>query len=158
MKTKDRIQRQFQFMSSVIEDGSKSQVLNASISKWAVSQHIDHLLKAAERILTQLKSKENRATKPKNILGKIILFVGVIPKGRESPRAVAGELKSQGELAESLSKVRSLLEAVDFRTLELTTFDHHVFGGLNGKEWLRFMVIHNNHHVKIIKKILSERP
>lgn len=155
MHVTDKIQQQFHFIASVIEDGAKSQVTNLSVSKWSVSEHIDHLLKAAERILTQLQTKEKRATKPQNLIGKIILLVGVIPKGRQSPKAVAGEPKSASELLESLSKVTSLLGAVDFDSLKFATFDHHVFGGLNGKQWLRFMVIHNNHHFKIIKKILK---
>ena len=154
MEIRNKIVQQFEFMSSVISDGNKSQTTNLAVSNWSVAQHIDHLLKAAERIFSQIILKEKRATKPKNIFGRVILFIGVIPKGRKSPKAVAGEPKSASELAIALYKVKSLFESVDFNALQLATFDHHVFGGLNGKEWLRFMQIHNNHHEKIINKIL----
>ena len=154
MSIKQKIEQQFQFMSLLIEDGS-SQILNPAVSLWSVSQHLDHLLKAAEKILSQIVQKERRAKKKKNMLGRVLLTLGYIPRGRKSPKMVEGEAKSPVELTALLNNVKSLLEQVDFNNLEQASFDHHVFGGLNGKEWLRFMTMHNYHHEKIIKRILD---
>ena len=155
MTQQERIADQFDSMAALVAEDKKCQAINLDVSGWSVAQHLDHLLKAAGRICTQINLKDKKATKRKNLLGYVILSIGIIPKGRKSPRAVEGQPTSTEELFKSLQNVKSLFEKIDFSNLQLTSFDHHVFGGLNGKDWLRFMQIHNGHHLKIIDKVLG---
>ena len=149
-----KIERQFQWFSSLTDNGSW-EISEPTVSGWSVSQHMDHILKAAQRILSLIGKNEQSATKKGNLFGKIILLIGIIPRGRKSPKVVEGEQKSKEELIDSLNCVSKLLNELKPEYLETSNFDHHVFGGLNGRDWLRFMFIHNNHHIKIIRKILN---
>lgn len=155
MKLKEQIAAQFEFISSIVSDRDRSQTTNTAVSNWSVAEHFDHILKAAQLILSQVIQKEKRATKPQNLLGRFVLFTGRIPKGRKSPKWVLPDRKTPAELADSLSRVKALLNSVDFNNLEQSSFDHHVFGGLNGRQWLRFMTIHNRHHERIVRRILG---
>ena len=96
-----------------------------------------------------------------SLVGHWVLWTGRIPRGRgqapERTRPAAGSLQQvrsllagASEAFERLAAKRSELEAVRAR------IDHPYFGRLLPKHWLRFVELHHDHHLAIIRDILDQ--
>jgi hypothetical protein len=150
-----------------------------AVSGWSVAEQLEHLvlvdravLKSVRRILDDPhgKSAESAQSAPPapppapgiNLLGRIVLGTGFMPRGRArtmapyhpgaTPAAAAGagipEIeRGVRELAPSLGE----LEASSGRSRHLR------FGGLGGRQWLRFVAVHHHHHLKIVRDIRRAR-
>jgi DinB superfamily len=153
-----------------------------AVSGWSVAEQLEHLvlvdravLKSVRRILDDphgrsAKSAES-AESPQppappapgiNLLGRVVLGTGFMPRGRArtaapyepgaTPAAAVGagipEIeRGMRELAPSLGE----LEASSGRSRHLR------FGGLGGRQWLRFVAVHHHHHLKIVRDIRRAR-
>lgn len=127
---------------------------------WSYSEVYHHITSvnhmssiAAEKCLS--KVAEIKTRKP-DWRVRLILFLGKFPPGKiKAPAVVEESVKkiSKEEAANSLVKTHKKLEAL---TLNFKQFDenykikHPRLGYLNAKHWLRFMVVHTNHHRKQI--------
>ena len=136
------------------------------VSKWSVYKHIEHILLVEQTVLSTclsdkiLEIGEYSDTK---LLGKFILLTGFIPrkKGKAPDHvqpmgAVQEELKVMLENCEKLLSQVIELPSEHFQDPNIV-FEHPYFGGLTRKQWLKFMVTHHRHHIKIIRDILAAR-
>jgi hypothetical protein len=130
---------------------------NSVVSGWSVGQHWDHLLKVDITVLESLCS--NNAfpiTKPKSIIGWLVLFTGFIPRGKaNSPQKLVGEEVAADILLEQTKRAVRLLDAVPLSRLAVRNpfMEHPFLGAFTAADWVRFLLIHHRHHQKIVVSI-----
>lgn len=132
------------------------------VSKWSVGDHVEHLTLSDEFILDGLSKvlEGPQSSKPggPNLIGRICLWGGYIPRGRgKAPAGVVPQGVASGILHQRLATVRQGFIGLEASTESLAgstgTVPHPVFGRLNACQWLRFTQVHHNHHQKIMRDI-----
>lgn len=131
------------------------------LSGWSVGQHIEHVAKVDAMILDRCLgvNVEDPTTQGISLLGRFCLLVGWIPRGRATSPApfVATDISPEqlsllvGIVAQRLAHAGPELER---HARQPIAFAHPVFGGLDRRQWLRFLLVHQNHHRKIIRDLL----
>ena len=153
-----------------IEQASDSALCDASapaVSKWSVKDHLEHLSIAHGGIVSWIERARDgdpqldTGGRP-NLLGRIILLVGAVPRGRgKAPERTLPEGASPEELTARVAGIRERVEELEDSLAQLqasrATRSHFAFGGLNAVQWLQFCVIHHNHHQKIIRDVVAAR-
>ncbi len=132
------------------------EVLNPSVSKSSVGWHIEHSLITINAIITALsKSKSEEYKWQLNYKRLIVMTIGVIPRGRgRAPKIVQPSDFDTDSLKSHLDKTKTkILEMNSFHRNNF--FFHPYFGNLNLKPTIRFLEIHTEHHLKIIRDILK---
>ncbi|MDY8134025.1 DUF1569 domain-containing protein [Aquimarina sp. 2201CG5-10] len=132
--------------------------VNTKVSKAPIAWHLDHCLKVINRIHDILKSSDPKIYKKRfNSIRLFSFTFGYIPRGRgQAPAAVLppDNIKTE-DLLSQLEQARKNLK--DLETMEKdSNFIHPVFGQLNIPQTKRFLKIHTQHHLKIVKDILKE--
>ena len=139
-----------------------AEVIAPAVSKWSVGEQIEHLLfvdaRTCERISNPSPSNQIEI-KRASLLARLPVKLGFIPRGKvQAPEiAIPKKISKDAlrvELALVVEKVGNLprikQDLLDSRDL----IPHPRFGGLIRKEWLRFLEVHQHHHIKIIQDIL----
>lgn len=155
----ERIERQLDDMAARIRRGRTALLAAApEHSGWSVGQHLDHLLKALKATTAALE----RSDLPPpagglNLLGRLLFLTGRIRRGAaQSPERVRGEQRPPEELETLLDIGRTRLSRLRTGDLPLRPgrcIDHPALGGLTASEALRFVRIHQDHHLRIIREI-----
>ena len=131
--------------------------LNSDVSAAGVYWHLDHLLQVIIGIGKSLIKSNPEAYKSTfNTPWTYIKTTRKIPRGvGKSPESV----KPDGHIkAETLINQIEIAESILGRIQKLPKnahFNHPYFGTMNLKDALKFVSIHSNHHVKIIKDIIQ---
>ncbi len=130
---------------------------NSKITHSNVGWQIDHSLRVVRGISKQLEISNPNEFKSKfSLLKSFILLTKFIPRGKAKvPKNVQNENKITKEsILDFLEKTKLQVAKID--NLDKNSyFPHPVFGSLNKKEAIRFIEIHNEHHLKIIRDILQ---
>ncbi len=131
--------------------------LNTEISKSSVGWHVDHTLKAISSIHKSLKKSDPKDYKWRfNWIRSYILIRGSIPRGRgKAPKvSVAKEEIKVEDIHRQIATVREML--IEFEKMDAKVhFPHPYFGVLHHRHSRRFLEIHTEHHLKIIREILK---
>ena len=126
-------------------------------SQWSISQHVDHCLLVMKAAMERLHDPKPTSRK-KTLVGHVILAIGWIPRGRgKAPELVRGTLRDPKEVVSAISEIErqtSTHPAAALANRNLRILKHPYFGGLTAEETLRFVAIHNRHHLKIIKDMV----
>jgi hypothetical protein len=127
------------------------------VSGWSIGMHIDHCCLAMIGTGQALETATLPPPRAGFSLPKLFVFrSGRIPRGRaQSPDYVRPrpDVGPEELLAELDKSERAVLEA---RQLDPQVwFRHFAFGVLRRDDALRFIGIHNRHHLKIIEDILA---
>ena len=139
------------------------------IGGWSYSEVYAHIFDASLLSLIALNKtiKGDGEEKPTHFVVKLILFFGGLPPGKKYkvPKRLAERVKK-------ISKLAAQQFIVDFELQLLKAYPnidkanpkmkakHPRMGYLNAKQWLRFIEVHLNHHLKQlgrIEKSFSER-
>ncbi|MFC4263884.1 DinB family protein [Ferruginibacter yonginensis] len=130
--------------------------INNSISMTNVGWHIEHSLLTINVITNAIKNAEPTNFKKRFNFAKLMVFtLNKIPRGRAKVPDVVKPLHFDAA---------SLQQHVQLTTQNIQTlqtigsdqyFKHPFFGYLNIKETIKFLNIHTNHHLKIIKDIIK---
>ncbi|MBP9838588.1 MAG: DinB family protein [Proteobacteria bacterium] len=137
---------------------SKFDLAKQPISTWSIAEHIDHSLKVHNNILNAIKEGKNDENYiPLKLIGRVVLLTNFIPRGKaKTPEKVAPDKKDNSRLLTDLADTKSTFNNFDAKDLEKQMFiNHPVFGSLNPQQWIRFLYIHQYHHLKIIREILK---
>jgi hypothetical protein len=130
---------------------------NLDVSKANVGWHLDHSVKVINSVFKGLQnSNSNEYKKDFNLLRSFIFTLGTFPRGKvKSPkRVLPPEIILKEDLENQLRLVTKNLES--FNDLEKNSFFiHPLFKQLNKKQTIKFLKLHTNHHLKIIKDILK---
>ncbi|MDY7393715.1 DUF1569 domain-containing protein [Aureibaculum sp. 2210JD6-5] len=146
-----------QELSFLEKNIKNSDGIAANVSSSNVAWHIDHSLKVINRVCNFLIASDPNDYKWRfNKLRFIIFLTGVIPRGKaRAPKQVRPpEDINIEDLEVQLKEVQQLLMDIE-KLHPKNNFDHHIFGKLHLKKTIRFLEIHTNHHIKIIKDILK---
>jgi hypothetical protein len=142
--------------------GEDDFVLTPAIGGWSYSEVYSHIFDASLLSLIALNNcvNGNGEKKPAHFATVMVLFFGSLPPGKK--------YKVPKRLAERVKKI-SLMAAHQFITdfeLQLVQTlpqikkadpkmrtQHPRLGYLNAEQWLRFIEIHLNHHLKQLNRI-----
>ena len=151
-----RIRAQMERVRALCDDQRLFDV-NERVSGWSPAAHADHLLKVTKSVLDRLPSDEES---PRGItfVGRCVLALGWIPRGvGRTPERLAGKQCTLAELQARWDRVSAALENVDTAAVDaarMRNVPHPRFGGLTPGQALRFVSVHNEHHLKIVGDIL----
>jgi hypothetical protein len=132
-------------------------VSNPKTSNANVGWHIDHSLKVINKVVASLQSSDPKLYANNfSFLGKVFFTLGFFPRGKakapkhvKPPEVILKEdLISQTELAKDNINTITELDKNAF-------FKHPIFGNVNTTRVTRFLILHTNHHLKIINDILK---
>lgn len=154
--------RQIDGLIELAEDGKLHAVEAARVSKWTIGKQLEHLLLSDSSIFDSfdrlIDGREGPAPAGPTLLGRIVLALGYIPRGRgKSPRSVRPAGRDAADIEAGLHRLRQrcnelrehlpLLEEAGWRCR------HPYFGALAIGEWMRFIDVHHRHHLKIVRDI-----
>ncbi len=158
MTSLQEFRRQLTQISTLVERSQgELGAANELVSKWSTCQHLDHVLKVGAAILDRLRKPAEAADRGITMVGRVILFLGVVPRGRgKSPEQLRGTAATREELLRAVAALEERLSALDEGAIlreKRRVIRHPVFGGLNGRQSLRVLTVHTAHHLKIIADI-----
>jgi hypothetical protein len=130
---------------------------NHAISEASVGWHIEHSLLVIKQITATVAQSEPKLFKSKFNASRFFVFLlNTIPRGKaKAPKVVIpSDNITEDALHESL---KNTYQAIAYLKdcQEQQYFMHPFFGQLNKKQTLRFLAIHTQHHLKIIRDILK---
>lgn len=127
------------------------------VSSWSVGMHIEHCCLAVNSVCGALvDSVPPPPPAGFSLLRSTMLKTGFIPRGRgRAPKAVIPTREPDGdELHATLERAEADLNAA--RELSPQAwFRHFVFGVMTRDESLRFLAVHNTHHIKIMRDVVA---
>jgi len=131
---------------------------NLKISKGNVAWHISHSLKVINNVVTALqKSDPNSYKNNFSYIGKLFFTLGFFPRGKaKAPKQVKPpEIIEKEDLISQINIAKTNIEII--ANLDKNAyFKHPLFGHINTKRVHRFLMLHTNHHLKIIDDILHK--
>ncbi len=131
---------------------------NPDVSKVDVAWHLDHMLKTVNEICKALEASDPAEFESSISLPRTMsLTMNFIPRGRaQSPSVVRPpDSISTADIQSQLSEARERVAKV-FELDEKVHFKHPVFGTIARGHSLRFIEVHTNHHLKIVRDIIKE--
>lgn len=131
------------------------------VSGWSIGEHLDHAAATDKVLIMAIEvclMKNDPKVPPPKFMAKVVLFTGFIPRGKGSaPDMTKPKAKSAAEVRENLKKARGSLEAIGKKLDKIEACanraPHPVLGGFTPAQWVRFIEIHQNHHLKIVADI-----
>jgi len=131
-------------------------VSNSKVSTGNVGWHIDHSLKVINNVIVALqKSDPNSYKKNFSFLGKLFFKLGYFPRGKaKAPKHVKPpEVVLKEDLISQMQQAKIHIESI--ASLDKNAyFKHPLFGNINTTRVYRFLMLHTNHHLKIINDII----
>ena len=131
------------------------------ISLWNTEQQLEHATQVLARVLTKLTNETTEPFEsPLKPIAKLMLFLGHIPRGRaQAPDYVRPHKRPPGEILELIESTKQLLTEIQVGKRQLTSagFHHGLLGYFNQKQWLRFLIVHTDHHLRIVRDIRKRR-
>ena len=129
------------------------------VSAKGIDWHVDHMLKVIIKVSNALKNSNPLVYRRKyNLLRSVIFVSGKIPRGKgRAPKSVQPpEVILKEDLFQQIKEARKHIN--EMKDLPANSnFKHPYFGVLNLKMAQRFLDIHTNHHLKIIREILQSK-
>lgn len=137
---------------------SSHEKTNPSISNVSVGWQMEHSLKTIYQIVKVLKQSNPELYQWKFNKNRLLVStLNFIPRGKaKAPKVVLPDDNISLEtLQKNLIKVKEILQ--NWETIDINSyFNHPFFGDLNKKQTEWFLVLHTNHHLKIIKDICNK--
>lgn len=130
------------------------------VSGWSVGEHLDHMARVSMSVLRRL-AQESVEPAPKgiNLMGRLLLALRWIPRGLgKAPSRFHAVPCTAAEIEESLTALERAFGALPPGALSRTRgpiVPHPRFGPLDPEQALRFVVVHHDHHLKIVDDVLS---
>jgi DinB superfamily len=149
-------------------DGTRTQLHPiANPQKWSIQQIADHLLltyastaKIFETRIAKGTPTQSHPTRSQRMSSFVLLQLGYMPNGRESPEAVcpgqapplSGEELTQ-LATEALLRLDSVLNQAESLFGSARSVTHGILGPLCASDWRRFNFVHGTHHIQQILAI-----
>ena len=127
------------------------------VSDWSVGMHIHHCALSMAGIAQRLIDCESPSPPGRpNLTRSVILRTGKIPRGVAQAPEVAWPSSdlSATTIAEKLDEAEALLDRLP-PVSERAWFQHFGLGVLKKKAAVRFISVHNAHHLSIVADILA---
>lgn len=130
---------------------------NPLVSTATIGWQIDHSLRVLNGIIIQLKKSNPKEYKWEFSFKRVLVFTtNHIPRGKaKAPKTVTPDsVATKKELMEKLQLVQQNILELD-GLHKNSFFNHPYFKNLKLKQTRKFLVLHTNHHLKIIRAILK---
>jgi len=130
---------------------------NPSVSTSDVAWQIDHSLKVFNLVSETLLNSNPELHSSKFNKWRLLCFtIGYFPRGRvKAPKYVRPpEIISTEDLNAQIQTVYQNIEKLKSANKH-AHFKHFIFGVLHKKRTIRFLQLHTNHHLKIIRDMLK---
>jgi hypothetical protein len=131
--------------------------LNQNISEGNVGWHIVHSCLVINSVCKAVvKSDASKFIKRFSIKAFLVLLLNSFPRGKAKAPSftVPSEELSPTSILKSIQASRASIEALS-KAGKNQYFTHPIFGDLNTAQTFKFLAVHTNHHLKIIKDILK---
>ncbi|MDE0960567.1 MAG: DinB family protein [Planctomycetota bacterium] len=161
----DRLIEELQKLAKWTTDENRLAACSLPISRWSVSEQLDHLITVTMLNLKAIKIlRLGRGQPPSsglNAAGKMVLELGQIPLGAAQAPAYAQPTagRSAVELETLRLKVHLMCEDLigDYSRIDSSgqVLRHFAVGEMGARQWLRFALVHSRHHVAIVERILE---
>lgn len=135
----------------------KAAVTQLAVSKASVGWHIEHTLAVIVSTAKLLAAADPLTYSPTFSVAKwIILTTATIPRGKaKAPASVCPTtVANQATLTKYIENAKISYTSLQHLPANLY-FNHPYFGHLNIKAYSKFLLVHNKHHLKIIKDLLK---
>lgn len=132
------------------------------VSKWAVAQQLEHLGLTGSRVMDGIEAiLSDPDTPPRGRPtpgGWMVLLTGRIPRGRVQARPEwsppeASPERARGAVAMLAERTAALAARAPEIAAARATRPHPVLGQFDARRWLRFLVIHQEHHLRVVRDI-----
>ena len=151
---------------AIVLDATKGDGVAFSVrrdpARWSVVEIVEHLTRAYsgtakgfERCLEKGAPLATSTTVKQRVRQFAVINLGLFPEGRQAPKHIlpTGEL----DLHAVLDAVRRDLARLDESAINVKQalgsgkmLDHPILGALTVDQWLKFHVVHSQHHAKQI--------
>lgn len=134
----------------------KADVVAPDVSKWSVGMHVQHCCLATIAVCESLVASEPPVPPSSfSLVTSAIFLTGRIPRGRgKSPeQAIPRDQIWTNEMEGLLLDSERRLEAARQVSRD-HWYRHFAFGVLDRDRTLKFIGIHNRHHIRIVQDIL----
>ena len=131
--------------------------LNQAVSEGNVGWHIVHSCLVIDSVCgAVIKSDPTRFIKKFSFKAFLVLLINSFPRGKAKAPSftVPSEELSPASILQSIQASRNSIEALA-KAGKNQYFTHPIFGDLNAADTFKFLAVHTNHHLKIIKDILK---
>ena len=131
--------------------------LNKTISEGNVGWHIVHSCLVINSVCgAVLKSDASKFIKKFSFKAFLVLLLNSFPRGKAKAPSftMPSEELSPTSILKSIQAARASIEALS-KADKNQYFTHPIFGDLNTGQTFKFLGVHTNHHLKIIKDILN---
>ena len=150
----NKLIKQIQDITTYLPDLDKTK---PTVSSVAVGWHIEHILLVIRQITATVGQSDPLLYKSKfNFTRAWVYLLNYIPRGKaKAPKIVIPSSKiNLQSLEESILHTYQAIHYLkDCQANQY--FMHPIFGDLNQKQTIRFLAIHTEHHLKIIRDILK---
>jgi hypothetical protein len=141
-------------LANYIADYNQS---NHAISEASVGWHIEHSLLVIKQITATVAQSEPKLYKSKfNVKRFVVFLTKTIPRGKaKAPKVVIPSEEITVDLLQE--SLKNTYQAITYlKDCEANQyFMHPFFGQLNKKQTIKFLEIHTEHHLKIVRDILK---
>ena len=131
--------------------------VNSTVSSSSVGWHIEHSLLVINSVITQMaKSDPSKYRWSFSFLRMLVFMTNKIPRGKaKAPKVVRPESVPTNErLIAQLQLAKRQVDILD--TLSPNHYvEHPYFGHLNSQPTRKFLVIHSQHHLDIIRDVVK---
>jgi len=128
-----------------------------SVSRWSVGRHLEHCALAITSVVEQLEASRPPAPSAGfHAVRTAVMLTGRIPRGAADapPGVVPEDGPDEAHTRALLDRAEAAAERA--RALDPGTwFRHFVLGVLDRDRALRFLAIHDAHHLRIVRDILA---
>ena len=131
--------------------------LNQTISEGNVGWHIVHSCLVVNSVCAAVvKSDASNFIKKFSFKAFLVLLLNSFPRGKAKAPSftMPSEELSTASILKSIQSSRASIEALA-KAGKNQYFTHPIFGDLNTGQTFKFLGVHTNHHLKIIKDILK---
>jgi hypothetical protein len=141
-------------LANYIADYNQS---NHAISEASVGWHIEHSLLVIKQVTATVAQSEPKLYKSKfNVKRFVVFLTKTVPRGKaKAPKVVIPSEEITVDLLQE--SLKNTYQAITYlKDCEANQyFMHPFFGQLNKKQTIKFLEIHTEHHLKIIRDILK---
>jgi len=135
------------------------ELVNPSVSNSSIGWHIEHSFLVVNVIIEGLKKSNPNDYKWKFNLKRLYVYtINKIPRGRGK---VPKRVQPQNNFSHESLKNHFVITTEKLKELSKlnprTYIEHPVFGMLNVKPTLKFLLIHTQHHIDIINDIINKQ-
>ncbi len=149
-----RLVQQIEELISYVQYTDK---VNESVSKTTVGWQIDHAAQVLTGICYTLEQSDPKQYKWKfSLAGNYVMLTGKIPRGvGKAPKEVRSQERffEEQHLLDRLAQAKAGVEGLPSMD-DKAYFHHPYFGDFRKKKAVKFVGIHTEHHLKIIRDML----